>query len=302
MSYKKCFFLSWSLIFINLKLNAECQKPLQLPSIKKEDVYANVPFKPGEKASYEVFYYGIKVGYGHLEVRDPVQHNTQWHRHFTVNASTGDWYKAFFVAKDSAMAYSHPENFAISKFYISQNEGKIFTRRFIQEKWLSFYHDSCEVKEIVKKGKKPIKKEIVELSPGANDSLGVTYRMRTLEYKIGELKELKVYSSGKNWWLKAMPLAFETISVSAGTFETVKMKLETYVGKDLEQKGDVYAWFATKHPLRPLVRVQGEVKVGSVLLELTSLTNTKETPSSEILKDKEKKASAATIPNLVIPQ
>ena len=57
----------------------------------------------------------------------------------------------------------------------------------------------------------------------------------------------------------------------AGTFKAVKLKLQTFIGKDLQQKGDVWAWIAAEHPGRPLVQIQGEIKIGSVWIKLHRL-------------------------------
>ena len=93
-----------------------------------------------------------------------------------------------------------------------------------------------------------------------------------MNFRLGEIQRIPVYSSRKNWWLDASPVKKEEIKVPAGTFSTIKLKLQTYLGKDLQQKGDVYAWIGIEHPARPLVRVEGEIKIGSVEMELESLS------------------------------
>lgn len=270
-----------SLCLISSTLYAECNPPLKASRtvINEKDVYHGQPFYPGEKASYEVHYFGVLVGYGHLEVRNPVKFGNKWLRHFIAHASTGDWYRAIFVAKDYAMAYSSPHDYAIKKFYIKQDEGKMFGKRFIQEKWLTFDHENCEVSETVKTPEKPLKLEKAELSPGAIDALGVIYKIRTLDFQVGKMEKLLVYSSQKNWWLEAKPLAIEQIEVPAGTFTAFKLKLQTYIGKELQQKGDVHAWIAAEHPNRPLLKLEGEIKVGNVVMELKSF----KTPKSGML-------------------
>ena len=281
MIFQQKFKAVLGLSLISGTLYAECKPPLKtLPAIhNQKDVYQGRPFYPGEKASYEVHYFGVLVGYGHLEVRNPVKFQNRWLQHFIAHASTGDWYRAIFVAKDYAMAYSSPQDYAIKKFYIKQDEGKMFGKRFIQEKWLTFNHEACEVSETVKKPDKPVKIEKAELSPGAIDALGVIYKIRTLDFKLGKLEKLLVYSSQKNWWLEAQPVAIEQIEVPAGKFNAFKLKLQTYIGKELQQKGDVYAWIATDHPNRPLVKLMGEIKVGDVVMELKSFY----TPKTEML-------------------
>ena len=59
--------------------------------------------------------------------------------------------------------------------------------------------------------------------------------------------------------------------MSAGTFDAVKLDLQTFIGKELQQKGDVSMWIAQKHPSRPLVKITGRIKIGHVSIELSEL-------------------------------
>ncbi len=249
----------------------ECLKPKSVEKPRsRSQVYADVPFKPGEKAVYEVFYLGALVGYGTLSVRSPIKLKGVYQRSFHAEAQTGDWYSAIFVAKDKIQAIVRPD-YAVTKVYTKQDEGALFGSRFIQDKWLDYDHDNCEVSVRVKKVGKPEKNEKYFLQYGAQDALSAAYRLRTFAYKLGVVEKFLVYTSEKNWWLEAKPIAIETIKVPGGTFEAHKLKLQTYLGQDLQQKGDVYVWIATsKHPGRPMVKVSGEIKIGSVDIILKS--------------------------------
>ncbi len=62
----------------------------------------------------------------------------------------------------------------------------------------------------------------------------------------------------------------EEVEVKAGKFEVVRVRLKSYLGKELQQQGRLTAWIATKkHPSRPLVKVEGELKFGSAYMELS---------------------------------
>lgn len=273
LSFISALLLAWASAALAEDIQVECPKnPAKPPEISRGEVYKDVPFKAGESATYEISWSGIKAGFGTLEVRAPRKLDGLWHRVFHVEASTGDWFSGIFVAKEEMEAISRPWDFGIAKFYMEQNEGKIFGSMFNQKKWLEFDHAHCKVHE---RTQQPEKKEVLEdfaLAPGAIDALGVLYNLRTRPYKIGKKERAPVYTSQKNWWLEAEPLAFEKITVPAGTFDTVKLKLTTFIGKDLQQKGDVWAWIATNTPNKELVQVQGEIKIGSVFIKLNKFT------------------------------
>ena len=130
--------------------------------MSRSKVYKDVPFGPGEEARFELKYGAIKahVGYGFLRVGSPIKHKInvldakgkikeekRWHRNFSVEAYTGDWYKAIFRAHDKLSAYSRPWDFSISRFYISEDHDKPFSKRTRREKWLEFDHANCVVAE-----------------------------------------------------------------------------------------------------------------------------------------------------------
>ena len=267
---------------------AGCVNEAGVPAkLKRSKVYKDVPFKQGEVAKYELKYGALKVlvGYGFMRVQPPVKYSVSsgkdangklvkarlYHRVFQAEAYTGEWYKMVFRAKDKILAYSRPWDFGVSKFYISQNEHKPFVREYRREKWLEFDHFQCQVNTKENEYTKNKKREgIHELHSGALDALGAFYKLRTFDYEVGKDVKFPVYTSEKNWLLVAKPVALESVKVNAGTFETVKLSLQTYLGEELQQKGELSVWVAKDHPNKPLIKIEGEVTFGSVYLLLES--------------------------------
>jgi hypothetical protein len=245
-----------------------CGADLPPKDFSRQDVYKGRPFQPGESANYEVSYVGVHAGYGNIDVEQPIRHDGVWHQVFSGNASTGDWYEKIFIVKDKIRAVSRPWDFGAAQFYIEQDEGLFFGRRFTQKKWITFDQNNCKVFEKTENRKKEIKNDEYQLEPGADDALSAFFALRTLNFKPGRTERIQVYTSEKNWFLDAEPITEESVQVPAGTFKAMKLKLTTYLGKDLQQKGDVFIWIATEHPNRPMIRVEAEVKVGSIQVRL----------------------------------
>lgn len=243
----------------------KCPKdPEKIPKISRSAVYKDTPFKSGEKTTFELSYSGMKAGYATIEVQSPSKHNGIWHRIFSIDAKTGDWFKSIFYGHDQAVAYSRPWDFAVSKFYMEQYEAPIFRKPYIAKKWLDFDHGGCEVKEKVWDPVKKDRTKNIGLVRGAMDALGALLYLRTLDYKVGDRKRALIYTSEKNWWLEADPIAIETIKTPVGNFEAVKLKLRTYLGDVMQQKGDMFLWISTRTKERQLLQIQGEIKIGSV--------------------------------------
>ena len=263
-----------------------CEIKGATPRTTRAQVYRNTPFKAKEEARYDMYYGMVRVhvGYGFIRVGSPAKHmitvrrkngdtarEYRWHRVLSVEGYTGDWYRFIFRAHDKAEALSRPWNFGVSKFHMLQNEEKTFSSVVRKEKWLDFNHIDCKTQEReVNYAKDKVKNEEHYLSPGAIDALGASFKLRTIDYKIGRKERILVYTSEKNWWLEAMPEKIEEVEVKAGKFEVVKLSLKSYLGKQLQQQGKLTAWVATKkHPSRPLVKVEGELKFGNAYMELS---------------------------------
>ena len=234
------------------------------PEITRASVYQETPFRGGEKTTYELSYAGMRAGYADIEAKSPAKHEGIWHRIFSIDAKTGDWFRSIFYGKDQAISYSRPWDFGVSKFYIEQFEEPIFKKPYISKKWLDFNHKDCLVGE---KTWDPAKGEQLSrhgLVRGAMDALGAIFYLRTLTYKVGERRRALIYTSEKNWWLEADPVAFETVKTPIGDFDAVKLKLRTYLGQVMQQKGDIFIWIATGTRERQMLQIQGEIKIGSV--------------------------------------
>ena len=269
-------------IFVNLtsfaemasveeKIECPKNKP-KIPDIARSEVYKKTPFKAGESLEYEVKYGMLLAGYATMEVRSPRKHLSRWHRVFHAEARTGDWFKSIYVTQDIVEAVSRPWDFGVSSFYLEQNEGKLFGRTIEQKKFLEFDHDACKTTEKIQAKGKPDEVDTHDLSYGAVDSIGSVYLLRTKDFKIGKKERVLVYTSEKNWWLEAEPKEFEKLTTEAGTFDTVKVKLTTYIGKELQQKGEIYVWIGRGEG-RPLVKVDAEIKIGNLSMTLKKIKN-----------------------------
>lgn len=266
------FFFSFCCSYnsgLALASEPECPEVRNVISVAKQnDVYQNTPFSVGEEQHFELYYMGVFVGFGKLEVKPPVKHNGLWHNVFAAGAKTAPSYEMFFKGDEKMMAYSLPGSFSVSQFAMEQNEKKILSDPYIAEKWITFNHDKCYVKEtILEKGKsKKVKR--FDLVPGATDILSSFYQLRSRKYSLGKMERFLIYTSEKTWWAEATPVAFEKVKVPAGEFKTVKLSMKTFIGKVAEQSGDMFVWLAIDRKEAPMVKIMGEVKIGSIELEL----------------------------------
>ena len=268
--------LSW---LLTGKAQAKCQHPpLAVPVVPKDRVYAGLPYQAGEKASYLVFWTKLKAGTLTLDVLPAVHQDNRWYQAYGFSASTGDWFKHIYIGRYRGKGFVRPIDHGVRKFRLSVYRDPPFKPSYFEDKWIDFQQEDCVVEETIKVGDKPLKKEKHLLESGANDALGVFFRLRALDYTVGKSNRILVYSSAKNWWLDAIPEAIEKVSVPFGEHMAFKLRLLTYLGKDLQQKGDVFFWIAKDLPSHPILKIEAEVNIGSVRIILENMQNARPAP------------------------
>lgn len=256
------------------------------PKLPRSATYKGLPYGAGEQSRYELNYgaLNVHVGYGFIRVLPPVKRNVavggdrlknqvvyekRWHRVFSAEGFTGDWYKMIFRAKDNIHALVRPWDGGASHFYISQDESKPFGRDYRREKWLDYNHVTCKTKtKDVEhhQGKSKIKS--YDLEPGAMDAISAVFKLRSHDHVLGKTAKFLVYTSEKNWWLQATPVREEVTQVKYGKFNAIVLRVQSYLGEDLQQSGELLVWIAKDHPNRLLLKVEGQVRFGSFYIEL----------------------------------
>jgi len=237
------------------------------PSITEEQVYAGLPYTVGERSEYAVSFMGVPAGTASLEVQPPAFRDGHWLRVYKADAQTGKWYRAIFVGHDSILAYGFQNSG--SYLVLDQDEGRLIGPRTRKHTEIQFENEKCQISERITESGNTTQPEPAEISSYVLDSVSATFRLRTLDYPPQTVIQLPVYSSKKSWKLEVEAVGHEVIEVPAGLFNTLKLRLRTFLGGALQQKGDLYLWLATDRPERPLVKMNAEAKIGSLVLVLT---------------------------------
>ncbi len=238
------------------------------PETTVQDVYRDMPFQPGERARYSVTYMGIAAGFSVMEVDPPANNHGSWQRAFRMQVYTGDWYKRIYDGQGSVLALSRPWDFGAIAYWYEQEGQAMLARRTHKRRVLTFEQDACKVTEYTKRFGKRAHTEEVALSYGATDVLSAIYYLRAKHYEIGKVERTLLYASGKNLRLEANPVGYETLTVPAGTFRALRLKLQAYFREEPLRRRSVDLWLVPDHPNRPIVRADAQLKIGHVSVEL----------------------------------
>jgi hypothetical protein len=224
----------------------------------------NHPFRTGEKMDFVLKYSGISAGAATLEVHDMVQIDGVEAYHFVVTARSNSFVDIFFKVRDRIDSYADAGMNHSLIYKKDQEEGK--TRRKITVDF-----DWAENKSTyVNFDSNP---KVINLIPGTFDPLSVFYYSRLFDFQNTKEFENPVTDGEKNLMGVLRVIGRETVSVPAGTFQTLVLEPDM---KDIEgvfakkQRAKIRLWI-TDDADRLLVQMKSKAIVGSFVAELVAV-------------------------------
>jgi hypothetical protein len=223
----------------------------------------DLPFREGEKLTFEIKWIFIPAGEVVFEVLPMENMNGVKRRHFSMTARTYPFIDAFYKVRDRIDAYTDAE-MRHSVLYRKKQEGKSkrdITINFDWEKREAQYSNFGE------------KRAPIPLLPGSFDPLSVFYVFRNHDLRENTVIEEAVTDGKKCVLGTARVVKREKIKVATRTFDTY------LVEPDLRHIGGVFKktknaklqiWITTDNRRFP-VKVKSKLKVGSFIAELVSI-------------------------------
>ena len=250
---------------------AACLPPAtQAPAVSDADVYRDMPFQPGERAVYAVYYMGVRAGWGSFEVGAATINRGSWYRVFRVDARTGDWYKGIYEGRGHVFAMSRPDDFGARRFLLERSGRRVLSKWKTKKQMFEFSQADCKVISHRSQTGRPEQIEEQSLPHGGMDILTAAYFIRSHHFQAGKPEQTRLFHEGKDYALHVNPVGNETVDVPAGRFTALKMEAQTYRDGKPQDKGRFQIWVAQDHPSRPVVMVEADVKLGQVTLQLES--------------------------------
>jgi hypothetical protein len=111
------------------------------------------------------------------------------------------------------------------------------------------------------------REKVIQVPPGTRDLTSTFMWLRLQPLQVGDRYSTPVLAGSKAFPLEAEVLGRETITVPAGTFETLKVRASTSIDGKFSTRRDNLLWFSADER-RAIVRLEGEFLVGNVVAEL----------------------------------
>lgn len=216
-------------------------------------------FHVDEQFDYDLRWIGIYAGKSMMRIFTDEGNK----RTIMTTAHSADWISWFYPVEDLAESVVHDEPPWYPKWYhLKTREGRrrkdkeIF---FSREEGKAVYVDNLEKES----------KEF-EMPQGVYDPLSAFYQVRFAEIEVGKSSYVPVFDSKKVYDVEIQVLRKETVTVPAGTFDTVLIKPILKSEGIFARKGPILIWL-TDDERRIPVKLETEVKVGSISAELKEM-------------------------------
>lgn len=219
-----------------------------------------LPFKPGERLTYDVTWMGILGGEGVLSVAGEIDY--RGHRVYVIKsvARSIGFVRKLYKVDDHTRSFFDVNELVSHRVEISISEGS-----YRKKKVIEFDQDKGMASYIVN-DREP---EIFEIDPKSQDSFSALYAIRAMGAKltVGKPLFIPVFEDRKKYTLKVNVLRRERLSLAQGMVDTVVLEPQLKTEGIFLRKGKMTLWLTDDKTLTPVV-VRSKVMIGSFYARL----------------------------------
>jgi len=217
------------------------------------------PFRIPEKLVYDLKWIGIRAGTASIEIVNEGDITK-----IISQANSLDFISLFYKVEDRiestlSQGSSHLPIGQPIRYRVKIREGKHRRDKeviFDHKKGKALYFDYRNDEE-----------EEFEVPSPVFDPVSGFYYFRTLELVVGEPVYITVFDNKKIWDVEVQVLRKETVTLPAGTFDTIVVKPLLKSEGIFSKKGEVHVWLTDDEKHIPVL-VTLKVKIGSVTATL----------------------------------
>ncbi len=223
------------------------------------------PFGPGEELRYEVDILGVHAGVTQVDVgsEEVVANHRTWP--IVVLARTEGAADSLYQDRERYVSFWDFEHQQVVQGQLIATEmGKrhSLATRFVRD---APGGPKAQIEIGNDRGTEQL---ILPIEPGTQDLASAIFWLRHQPLRPGDVVDVPVISSKRNWTLRAHVLDRATIETPAGTFQAVRVTFTTHLAGKMQASGDVVAYFSDDVRHLPL-RVESKFMIGKIRAQLT---------------------------------
>lgn len=261
---KKIVLLIAAIFSSSLFFSETAQIKNQIPAVNLQKEEA---FKTGEILKYRIHYGFVNAGRATLEVKGTTLHNGHKVYHMIGKGRTTGMTDLFFSVRDQYETYIDPTLWTPRKFVRDVKEGGFEIKRNIEF--------SPEKSEAVDKLNK-IDSTYV-LPSGIQDIFSMFYLARSVQvekWTKGDVFTFPVFLDHEVYPMQFEYLGEETIDSDIGDINCLAFRPSVQDGRVFKDKEGMILWVSNDKNRIP-VRIESELSVGSIKVDLTDAKNLK---------------------------
>lgn len=222
-----------------------------------------LPFRPGEKIEYNLYWTVFHAGYAELTTSSG---NGTSGPIFNATARTNDFVDVFYKVRNRINSVTTPGMDSALFYFKKQREGDYHRDITLRFDWSNF--------SVTRYGSDGTFRQKLPIYPGEFDPLSILFSFRTQPLKEGYEFICPITDGKKSVIGRAMVTKRETIKVAGKEYDTFMVEPEIKdLGGVFKKSPDatLKMWF-TADELRIPVKVESEVAVGHFSVELSKYT------------------------------
>lgn len=267
---KKIIVSSFILIIVSsFKIIKQQEVPASSP-FSTHRIIQNNAFTYGEELVYRVHYGIINAAKIKMKVDEkPVEINGRQTYHLVADGKTNNTFDWMFKVRDRFESYLDMEYYAPIKYFKSVKED-----RYSDVDLVFFDHENKWIKG---------KKKSMECPIYVQDIIGATYYARTIDFnkaQKGDVFPINIYLDQEIYNLEFKYAGKETIKSDVGKVRCIKIIPKVVKDRVFKDDDAITLWISDDENKIP-VRVEAEIYVGSVKVDLTKYSGLKNDFSSK---------------------
>ncbi|GMT42229.1 MAG: hypothetical protein IEMM0002_0640 [bacterium] len=223
------------------------------------EVGGKLPFRVGEKLTYNVTWLMFDAGRMVLSIPEMVSDSGQNLMHLKLHTATANTLAQICRMDDYFHSYWDVDSRASKKLVVKIRESFTTTDKVVE-----FDHHGA-VAVVTENGKEPEEKELV---PFAQDFLSAGYYTRLLPLEPSTQKKFSVFEDNQNYDAVVKVIKKEKIRIMGGEIDTVMIIPKIKLEGAFQSRGTIYMWL-TDDEYKVPVKIKANIFVGTVTLLLT---------------------------------
>lgn len=226
------------------------------------------PFWVGEKAVYEITYFGVPAAYFTMGIMPLQSLNGRkvYHSHITVESHP--LFRFIYRIDDQIDTYFDYQGLFSHRFQMSLDESKQkrdTVELYDHEAGQMFYRNNW-----IPNDQPPKRSEGYFPMPRfAQDSISALYYLRGIPLAVGDSFEFEVAQEGKHFQSLITVEAREKMHSKLGDKDVLRLRLGARINGQIRKPDDNFLWL-TDDDRRVVVRLEAKVKIGTLAAVLSS--------------------------------